>query len=846
MYADGNLITTYTAAGNTPNNLALYIGSWPSGGNDWDWMNGRIDDVQIHNVALTQQEIQTAMQGTGGPGVNIPNEPTGLRVSSAGQTTMQLQWQDNSNDETNFQIQKWNALQGTWSTPQNIPPHTGTGIATYTDTGLSSGHWYSYRVRATNNAGNSAWHPTGTAPGNHTYPAAPTSLTVNPVIGTTNALQLQWQDNSYREGFRIEYKDTQTGTYQGLSGATWITYTEGTGIRTYTDTTLKPGQTRWYRIRAQNSENQTAWSNEAQGTTNEAFNFTIQVNPNSGTTEQGTSITTAVTLTRTTGQTGTITLSTPNINENITAEFVPSTITLDSTTPTRTAILTLTPTPTATTRTEQITVQANDESTTKQASYTLDITNTQQLGAPEIITIQPNPVPNTTARDLSIIGKNFSDIIGLLLYGNLLNPLNTVTINETLARYLLEPTQTLPEGTYPIMVINLNLQTSNPRNLNITGSPSTQTTLDTDLDGIPNEEDYCPRTTGRYHPQVGRSGCPAPHYGALTQTTTTNFTNETNLNQIENLRLGIQGIAQIRFTETTSLVQPHPVYLLLGYPRLDPVNLIRDLKIEHNKVFIDSNNIPGLNKEANIEYYNTGITNPVPNKNGIPCTQQECYVITRNNTTNDTTIHVTSWSEYTLTQGTCGDGYCSYTETTTSCQADCGGSNNNNNNNNNGGGGGGPPSSSVTNINLDEESPQTTNAIQGKKLDVQVNEETYRIEITEVTNTEIKLELTNTSKEITLEPLQLYSIDLKNKGREEIEAYTTYNTNIPKITLSKIQTQTIDIGDTQTGNESNKEPTLQIPLPFKPSQTGFWVLLIGILTVILGIYLLYGRTKKKG
>ncbi len=81
-----------------------------------------------------------------------PAAPSGLNATALSATSVRLTWTDNSNDETGFRIERA-AGRGTYSQIATVGP----GVTSYDDTGLTAKTKYSYRVRAYNLAGNSAY-----------------------------------------------------------------------------------------------------------------------------------------------------------------------------------------------------------------------------------------------------------------------------------------------------------------------------------------------------------------------------------------------------------------------------------------------------------------------------------------------------------------------------------------------------------------------------------------------------------------------------------------------------------------------------------------------------------------
>jgi hypothetical protein len=61
-------------------------------------------------------------------------------------TSITLNWQDNSNNEVGFQIQRATSSNGPWS----VVGTTGANATSYTDTGLDPSTMYYYEVVAFN------------------------------------------------------------------------------------------------------------------------------------------------------------------------------------------------------------------------------------------------------------------------------------------------------------------------------------------------------------------------------------------------------------------------------------------------------------------------------------------------------------------------------------------------------------------------------------------------------------------------------------------------------------------------------------------------------------------------
>jgi hypothetical protein len=127
----------------------------------------------------------------------------------------------------------------------------------FSNTGLSAGTTYYYVVSAVNSGGQSANSSQATAT-TQFLPAASANLGATAV--SSSQINLNWTDNSNNETqFRIERK-TGAGSFSFLVN-------KGANVTTHNDTGLQPGTTYTYRVRAENGNGNSAWSNEASATT---------------------------------------------------------------------------------------------------------------------------------------------------------------------------------------------------------------------------------------------------------------------------------------------------------------------------------------------------------------------------------------------------------------------------------------------------------------------------------------------------------------------------------------------------------------------------------------------------
>ena len=129
-----------------------------------------------------------------------PAAPTGLSASNGGLGVVNLNWTDNATNETGFQVERRNdTLGGGFSQIGS----TGTNASSFTDSAAPTGSSVTYRVRASNSAGNSAYsNNSAVATGG---PTPPSSLLVTALSSGT--LRLQWTDETTDEtGFEVQMR----------------------------------------------------------------------------------------------------------------------------------------------------------------------------------------------------------------------------------------------------------------------------------------------------------------------------------------------------------------------------------------------------------------------------------------------------------------------------------------------------------------------------------------------------------------------------------------------------------------------------------------------------------------
>ena len=89
----------------------------------------------------------------GGPPPTPPAAPSGLIAATASSSQIDLAWSDNSDNESNFEVERSPVGAGSFTNIATV----GIDVTGYSDSGLSPETTYDYRVYAINGAGSSGY-----------------------------------------------------------------------------------------------------------------------------------------------------------------------------------------------------------------------------------------------------------------------------------------------------------------------------------------------------------------------------------------------------------------------------------------------------------------------------------------------------------------------------------------------------------------------------------------------------------------------------------------------------------------------------------------------------------------
>ena len=155
--------------------------------NHWD--NGSTNPSR--SITLTQSTTITAFYSTGTTST-APQPPTGLSATAVSPSQINLSWTAPSNNGgsaiTGYKIERSSDGGSTWSV---IASNTGSTGTTYSDTGLTAGTAYTYRVSAINSVGTSSPSNTASATTNSSGGGSTSnSIVLNNVQSTSGTASL--------------------------------------------------------------------------------------------------------------------------------------------------------------------------------------------------------------------------------------------------------------------------------------------------------------------------------------------------------------------------------------------------------------------------------------------------------------------------------------------------------------------------------------------------------------------------------------------------------------------------------------------------------------------------------
>jgi hypothetical protein len=159
---------------------------------------------QLNRLAMAREFVGTG----GGGGATIPDPPSSLQATATSASQIALTWNDNSQDETGFKIER---RQGSG---QFEPVTTvAANITSFTNNGLQQDTLYTYRVRATNSAGDSA--PSNEATARTGIGGAPLGApTLLSAVPSNQRVTLTWTSVPNAINYKAYISSTPGGPYE--------------------------------------------------------------------------------------------------------------------------------------------------------------------------------------------------------------------------------------------------------------------------------------------------------------------------------------------------------------------------------------------------------------------------------------------------------------------------------------------------------------------------------------------------------------------------------------------------------------------------------------------------------
>lgn len=218
------------------------IATLPIGTVAYSDLTTAVDQSYSYRVQATNNAGPSGYSATASANTLRPATPTAFGATTVSATRIDLSWADASDNELSFRVER--CVGDGCSTFTEIAS-LAAGTTGYTDEPLTPNESYSYRVRAANAAGASAYTATQTA--TTSIPADPSDLSATTI--SANRIDLAWTDNSSNELSFLVVRCSDPA----CSGGFDLQQSVGAGVTVFSDETVGVGNLYYYRVSAQNA-----------------------------------------------------------------------------------------------------------------------------------------------------------------------------------------------------------------------------------------------------------------------------------------------------------------------------------------------------------------------------------------------------------------------------------------------------------------------------------------------------------------------------------------------------------------------------------------------------------------
>jgi hypothetical protein len=249
---------TYAYATNSSFTGATYV--YVNGNGSSSTSRSGLATATTYWVKIKAEGTSDALDSPFGSVVTTTTMPASLTATPVSSSQIDLSWTGNAGNTNivGYTIATANNSSFTGATYRYV---NGASATTFSDTGLVSGTTYYYKIKAegTSDAYDSAFSGAISASPTSNPPNAPSGLTASVV--STSQINLSWTDNSTNEtGFEVKRATDSAFT----ANVSWVGNIQGT---TYSATGLTAGTTYYFKVRAQGTTQDSAYSTAVSAAT---------------------------------------------------------------------------------------------------------------------------------------------------------------------------------------------------------------------------------------------------------------------------------------------------------------------------------------------------------------------------------------------------------------------------------------------------------------------------------------------------------------------------------------------------------------------------------------------------